>query len=61
VNRLYGLEDSTPIIYNNMNFNTKRAMNLQDPQDDQDAVTLGYLRRWLSEYTATGKIPGDRI
>ena len=58
--RMEGRDGETPKLYNDMNFNRKRATNLLDPAEDQDAVTLAYLKRWFSAYLADGTLPGER-
>ena len=61
LSRVEGRDDETPKIYNDMDFNRKRATNLRDPVDDQDAVTLNYFRRWLDRYLDKDYKPGDRL
>lgn len=61
LSRIEGLDDETPKIHNDMDFNRKRATNLRDPVDDQDAVTLNYFRRWLERYEDKTYKPGDRL
>lgn len=47
--RVQGADDETPKVYNHMDFNYNRATNLADPLADQDAVTKGFLRRYLKD------------
>ena len=61
LSRIEGRDEETPKIHNDMDFNSKRATNLRDPVDDQDAVTLNYLRRWLERYIEKDFEPGDRL
>jgi len=59
--RLQGQDSQTPRIHNDMDFNANRAMNMRDPVEMQDAVTLRYLKRWWDAYQSSGKKPGDRL
>ena len=61
LSRIEGRDEETFKIYNDMDFNKKRATNLRDPVDDQDAVTLNYFRRWLERYEKDTFDPGDRL
>ena len=43
--QIEGLDSETPSFASDVNFNSHRLTNVQDPQEDTDAVTLGYLRQ----------------